>query len=935
MRDLFRTFVVISFGILSLNNVYAEIKGHIDAVKLVNNKLVVSGWACDQTVNQSINVHIYAGDSLSSKKILSNFKASNPSEAAVSNVCQNTFNKHRFAHVFSDDQWKANAGKLVFGFGISLTGGANLQIGKSGYFRIPTYVTDRKISDFYTTSGQNLTIPNGITATLDRDINVGLLQVDGEFRCPDNTSSYQIIAKGILVNGKFICGTSSKRFQGNLRIELADGLELNSGNHSMGKRAFAVHGQGQLHLHGAYKNSGIIKLASHANPGDTSITLSTNVNWKKNDEIIISSTSFDMNEAERVKVVSVNNNVVVLNRALYHKHWGVNRTLSHSGKSWTLDNRATVANLTRNILITSYGGGHESSYLGGHVMVMGNAKAYVDSVQFSKLGRMGEMARYPFHWHMVGNASGQYIKNSSVTDSYQRCITVHATNYVSVIGNVCYNHFGHGYFLEDGNEVKNTLSHNIGLVSKKVPESRALLISDVRGVAARFPSPSTFWISNPDNTVAYNVAAGSEGTGFWMAFEKNRICSPDGLCSTPITNNTLRYDNNTAHSSKVGHTWDGAPDGALRNNPNNPEDRELVSAHYGPSTYPVFKNLVAFKNTESGIYFRGRAAQFDNAVLADNRWAIFTAYSQRFTNSAIVGQSANNSNKDKGILASALPGNSFVSGIVVYDGPFELDNVTFFDYPNTQQSYNGKNITPIPITNIGGANRFENKVRGLKFATTPWKRFYYETNNQNWIDSPYSMSVRDLDGSLTGVSGSVVVPYNSFNNNGCSARTNWNAYVCNYNLGLFTFRSVKGRNGVEDNNKIYFTLKRGAQAKVLTSIASSNWSNKFNTIVGTNDIYQVDFESVPSLDKQFKINYQAESNQATSAVVQIVGGNNCDLIGATKLQSLSALRGHNGNGYYVSANSMYLRMKATIVHPWHAKAPLSNSFYRTMDITCR
>ena len=73
------------------------------------------------------------------------------------------------------------------------------------------------------------------------------------------------------------------------------------------------------------------------------------------------------------------------------------------------------------------------------------------------------MARYPMHWHMMGPVDGQYFARSSVWKSFNRCVTVHGTNNARVEGNVCYDHLGHGYFLEDGGETGNLLAGNLGL----------------------------------------------------------------------------------------------------------------------------------------------------------------------------------------------------------------------------------------------------------------------------------------------------------------------------------------------------------------------------------------------------------------------------------------------------------------------------------------
>ncbi len=61
------------------------------------------------------------------------------------------------------------------------------------------------------------------------------------------------------------------------------------------------------------------------------------------------------------------------------------------------------------------------------------------------------LARYPDPLASgPGDAQGQYIKNASIHDTYNRCVTVHGTNFLHVENNVTYNTVGHCFFLEDG-----------------------------------------------------------------------------------------------------------------------------------------------------------------------------------------------------------------------------------------------------------------------------------------------------------------------------------------------------------------------------------------------------------------------------------------------------------------------------------------------------
>ena len=85
------------------------------------------------------------------------------------------------------------------------------------------------------------------------------------------------------------------------------------------------------------------------------------------------------------------------------------------------------------------------------------------------MGQHLHLARYPIHWHINGDAPGQYIKNSAIHDTYSRCVTVHGTNYVSVENNVAYNTVGHCFFMEDAVEHDNQFVHNLGIQTKCHP----------------------------------------------------------------------------------------------------------------------------------------------------------------------------------------------------------------------------------------------------------------------------------------------------------------------------------------------------------------------------------------------------------------------------------------------------------------------------------
>jgi len=909
----------------------ANVKGQIDSVTLINsgNHLSIKGWACDYKKSRSIKIHTYVKDSSGKKTMISNNTAGMKSEAAVSKVCGTSGSNHRFHVAIAKSIYKSHADKSIYIYGISVSGGKNLPIALSGTKIVPKATS--YVSELKNDNRGNLTIPAGGTYILNKNISANHLLIKGELRCGNNSNRYYITAKAISVYGKFTCGESSSRYSGKLDIRLKSGLELENSYGGMGQRGLFVHSGGVLKLHGAKKNHSWVKLQNGkiARKGHNYLLLDRSVNWKVGDSIAISSTGFYSNEAEEFKIKSIQSGgrKLILDGTLKNAHLSTIKNYSQSGKNIKYDSRAVVANLSRDIHIYPFGGNYNSSELGAHTMVMVGGKAYVDSVEFTKMGRKGEMARYPFHWHMLGDARGQYIKNSSIHDSFQRCVTIHATNYATIDNNVCYNHFGHGYFLEDGSEVGNVIKNNVGFQSKLIASDKSILISDTArgGVIRRFPTPSTYWISNPTNIVTDNIAAGSEGSGFWMAFENRTICNRSN-CSNPISSKTTAFHRNTAHSNKVGITWDGAPGTRSVKNPRNEDDRFLISALYRPTVKTTFDKLSVFKNRESGIYFRGKAVSFTNTMIADNAWGAFVAFSQHFKDSVIVGRSS---------AFSAVDNHHFkrfdhIRGIVLYDGPFELENVTFHSYPKSlDKSYKS---TPVPFYSIGGANRYENKVKGLKFSPEPWARIFFDTNaKKGWSDSFNSSSIKDIDGSLSGVKGALVVPNHIFNyqRGKCTEKSSWDAYICrnNYRAGIIKFSSP-----TTHTNYTYFKVKNiEGETKYMDE---SKFHSKMNVILNRKDgFYTVERRGQFADDKNYTIYFHAEGVDSSS-VLKILDGANCSVANTKKYSTLAALH-NSADGYYIRGKDLYFKAKSKTLHPTHAKAQFSEVRYNKYNVSCR
>lgn len=661
--------------------------------------------------------------------------------------------------------------------------------------------------------GQDLTIPDNVNVILDKHMRVGLLHVRGSLVCGD--TNLILRSEGILVSGpdaSFRCGSPESPYDKKLRIilggerSLADTRQNPTGDgpFSLGIRAFVVMDGARLLLFGK-KYSIWTKLRETANPGNGTISLQSRVNWPVGTKILVTSTSYDFKETEKFEVVNKSGKTLTLNRPLRFEHWGQTQDLANaSGRSWTLDHRAEVAALTRHIVITSEGG--EESKVGGHVMVLNSAIAQVSAVEFKKMGQMGSLGRYPFHWHLIDDAKGGFIKHCSIHNSYHRCITVHRTNHAVVSHNVCFNHFGHGIFLEDGAEQRNRFHRNLVVASKRPPKSKSVLFSDHSSIRINaFAPPASYWISNPNNVFTANVAAGGEGTGFWFALLENVV--DQGTVLQPNKTDLGQFRDNVAHSCRVGFSVDGAPLGSLTGNPNNPDDRKLGSSRYVPNKLPVFRRVQAYKISGISFWIKAYRADVVNSVFADSLFAAvnFTR-DQRLVGSFIVGQSENFKRTDLYGLKRAKKAPTIISGINIYDGPSRFRNVHFSGYPDRPQVVRGKEYVFTPFKMIGAASRSStHQASGITFEPKPLYRYFLAHEHIEAGSDHWGAAIIDRDGTLTGMKGGRLMPYHPLNIfEGSRVEKDLFAVVGPYEIGNVAVRAEgipkKGQN---------FKLQRG------------------------------------------------------------------------------------------------------------------------------
>ena len=105
----------------------------------------------------------------------------------------------------------------------------------------------------------------------------------------------------------------------------------------------------------------------------------------------------------------------------------------------------------------------------------GIASARISNVELFHVGQAFRKGRYPIHFHMNGDMSNSYVKESAIHRSFNRAVNIHASNYVTIERNVIYNIMGGAYFMEDGIEIGNEFKYNLAIY---VRTSSSLLNED-------------------------------------------------------------------------------------------------------------------------------------------------------------------------------------------------------------------------------------------------------------------------------------------------------------------------------------------------------------------------------------------------------------------------------------------------------------------------
>jgi cell surface hyaluronidase len=773
-------------------------------------------------------------------------------------------------------------------------------------------------------AGENVEIPKGTAMLLDvSPPELEGLVINGTLVFAN--TDINLTAEWIMVHGRLELGVPLQPYTHEAVITLT-GADEDVMGMGMGGRVLGVMDGGTLVMAGQ-KRTSWTKLGVTANKGDRTLTLAKTVDWQPGDSIVIASTDFAYEQAETFKIQSIAGTTVTLDKPLQYMHYGGVQT--YNGKR--VDQRAEVGLLSRNIVIQGRMASLADRF-GGHVMVMTGGRAFVNSAEFVNMGQENKMGRYPIHWHMMGDSSrGQYVRNSSVHDSFNRCVTIHGSNGVKVQSNVTYNIPGHCFFLEDGAEIDNIIENNLAMRINEPATGKNLLPSDVG-----FLGPAAYWITHPKNIVRNNVAAGSQGTGFWYAFPEH----PTGASANSSIFN--RYTplgesrNNVAHSNNDdGFHIDNGPKANVQAgtepagyephlDPNAIKTESWGSYNTSAPATATFQNLVAYKNRRNGIWSRGRYHLFESPILSDNAIGVtFASDESILRNGLIVGETNNFGTPTtwevKGENGRSLPRpwtcadplgcSAFpVRGFEFYDGTVGVEDTHFAGFKDNSI----RKASALSYLNFTGFSTSpHNYAKGLTFAPDT-KRVNLFTRgtpvdpSKDTEDGYRSAVFVDQDGSVTGTANRTVVVDNPFMlASNCTKNSEWNAWICNDSYVRFNLGAASAITST--------TLSLAGKTHTLYGTGTNNDDNFFS-ILRAKQTYGVTFQGgVPS---KFSLTLRDAPKDWVRFTIPLSAAPSVTGYNVKAAANLAALETSTLSTYFYDIAGQTLHVKLLAMNPW-------------------
>jgi G8 domain/PA14 domain len=698
-------------------------------------------------------------------------------------------------------------------------------------------------------AGDTVTIPSGKTVVLDTYTpSLKALYINGTLVF-DPTRDVSITSGHIIVMGsgaRLQAGSESSPYLAKATITLT-GINTNADVMACGEKMICAMSGGAIELFGKPQNSWT-KLAESAVKGSSQITLVETTNWQVGDVIALTSTDFDMNQAEQVTITGIDNKRITFSPQLKYTHFGKIQTF----KGRDIDSRGEVALVNRNILIR----GDDSSLstgFGGHIMIHGGGVLKLSDVEITRMGQKGILARYAIHFHLLfKEGEKSLLRRNSIHHTFNRCVTVHGTQFLRLERNVCNDNIGHAFFLEDGAEHSNKFIENLGFLTRRPKAGEEVTPSD--------RTPTTYWITNPRNTFHGNVAGGSDEIGFWFAFPGSKIgltakAKPELYERVPFTEEwQFDFVNNTSHSSLFGLFHDGCVN----------EDFSTFACYFGggrpkaqdlgfypkatdPRSYvDVTTGIFTAYKTNMAIWNRGVDLRMNDVRLADNaEGMVLACFNCEIVGGVIAGETENignpKSGERTGPFGHSLPKpmvrdyEQVLVGYRFFEGPNRIKDIVFANFRAGALSNGGTRREVAALSfNTGNAAGSANSSEKISFINVA-------DANKFAMFGGEGFAFTDIDGTVSGQPSVVVQSNPTLVEPNCILRRDWQGYwgqtvhVCPNGNG-YRIINVNIHN---DSNQI---------TKVIRDDGVNYSSDYFRYLapINVNRVYRFEFRSLPT-----------------------------------------------------------------------------------------
>uniref|UniRef100_A0A8D3BAM2 PKHD1 like 1, tandem duplicate 2 n=1 Tax=Scophthalmus maximus TaxID=52904 RepID=A0A8D3BAM2_SCOMX len=741
-----------------------------------------------------------------------------------------------------------------------------------------------------------------------------------------------------------------------------------------GAKTLAVR-EGTLDLHGIPVPVPWTHLAQTATNGSTTLTLMKAVTWKAGGEIVIASTghrhSQRENEVRTIASVSADGKTLTLTEPLDHTHLGVSVRLPDGTR---FEGRAEVGLLTRNIVVrgaqhmewddkieacpegfntgefatqTCFSGrfGEEvgSDQFGACIMFHAprpNENLAVGRLEYVEVFHAGQafrLGRYPIHWHLMGNVDYKsYVRGCAIHQTFNRAVTIHNTHRLLVEHNVIYNIMGGAFFIEDGIETENILQYNLAVFVK---QSTSLLNDDV--------TPAAYWVTNPNNIIRHNAAAGGTHFGFWYRMHEH----PDGpsydsnICQKKVP--LGEFFNNTVHSQGWFGLWifvDYFPmkSGGCRSSTPEPA---------------VFRALTTWNCEKGAEWVNVGAVQFEGFVMVNNEKAGIEGkriIANRVSEFGRDGGAAVTNGTIVGHVDELALGSSYCThrGVIT---PFD-DGMSVLD--TKFLNFDRSSCAAIGVTKIDGTCGDRCGGWAVRFSGVE----YFNSPNKAGFRWEHEVVLVDTDGSLTGNVDYKVVPKSLLLDPAhCSQSAEWSAgfpgFVCDNTVNFHrlslnnpTPASLKAKDIILSNShgtsavpylKKRMTHKFGWMA-VLPSGDTYNWFFKDMDHI-TNITYTAKFYGFKVADQYVIINHNLTQSPDSFHIIDRRNGSSTPLNFNNNSNGDWYLDDSSNNLYYIGQThfscgsidcSTSQRRRRSSVDPSMRDVPVNFAVYRCFFPNC-